>query len=464
MADCQIVVIFATDINLMRIKLINVFCMRFYDREKELGILHANCEQSLARGLMTVLIGRRRIGKTTLLTQSAEVEEHPMLYLYVAKENERVLTGKFQKNAEEALGMQVFGRMENFADFFEQLLRYGQHKHFTLVLDEFQNFLKVNPAIVGHIQDLWDRYHEKSKVNMVACGSIYSMMHRIFDHEDEPLYGRQDCRLNLQPFRISVLKQILHDHHHSYTPEDLLCLYTLTGGVPKYVAWLMDAKATTKAKMLRWVTQAGSPYLAEGRELVMSEFGKDYTNYMSILQLIASGLTAQSEIDSVIGKNTGAYLDNLENNYSYIRRKRPMFSKPGGRNSRWYLDDCFLRFWFRFIMSNQALVEVERNDLLLEIVERDYEQYSGLVLEQYFRQKWMEEERVTFVGNYWDRRGLNEIDMIALNDIDKTAVVAEVKRQRRKINLAELAVKVASLNKELSKYTITQIGLSMEDM
>ena len=141
-----------------------------------------------------------------------------------------------------------------------------------------------------------------------------------------------------------------------------------------------------------------------------------------------------------------------------------MFSKPGGRNSRWQLDDCFLRFWFRFIMRNQALVEMERNDLLLEIVEKGYEQYTGLVLEQYFRQKWMEEERVTLVGNYWDRKGQNEIDMIALNDIDKTAVVAEIKRQRRKFSPTELAEKTATLNKELSKYSVTQIGLSMEDM
>ena len=115
-------------------------------------------------------------------------------------------------------------------------------------------------------------------------------------------------------------------------------------------------------------------------------------------------------------------------------------------------------------MRNQALVEMERNDLLLEIVERGYEQYTGLVLEQYFRQKWMEEERVTLVGNYWDRKGQNEIDMIALNDIDKTAVVAEIKRQPRKISPAELAQKAAALNKELSKYKVTQIGLSMEDM
>ena len=413
---------------------------------------------------MTVLTGRRRIGKTTLLTKSAEDNGHPLLYLYVSKDNERVLTRKFQEAAEQSLGLHIFGRMDSFAQFFEQLLRYGQQAHFTLVFDEFQNFLKVNPAIPSHIQNLWDRYHETSKVDMVACGSIYNMMHKIFDHEDEPLYGRQDCRLNMQPFRISVLKQILHDHNSRYTSEDLLCLYALTGGVAKYVAWLMDAKATTKTKMLRWATQTGSPYLSEGTELIMSEFGKDYTNYLSILQLIASGMTTQSEIDGVIGKNTGAYLDNLEEDYSYIRRKQPMFSKPGGRNSRWQLDDCFLRFWFRFIMRNQALVEMERNDLLFEMVEKGYEQYTGLVLEQYFRQKWMEEEWVTKVGNYWDRHGLNEIDLIALNDIDKTATIAEIKRQRRKFSPTGLAEKVAKLDKELSKYQVTQIGLSMEDM
>lgn len=438
--------------------------MKFYDRENELKILRTNWAQTKRRGRLTVLIGRRRIGKTTLLTKNAEDNGHPLLYLYVSKDNERVLVRKFQETAEQVLRLQIYGQMETFSQFFEQLLKYGQKEHFTLVFDEFQNFLKVNPAIPSHIQDLWDRYHGKSKVNMVACGSIYNMMHKIFDNEDEPLYGRQDCRLNMQPFRISVLKQILQDHNPKYKAEDLLCLYALTGGVAKYVAWLMDAKAITKPKMLRWVTQAGSPYLTEGTELIMSEFGKDYTNYLSILQLIAAGMTTQSEIDGAIGKNTGAYLDNLEVEYSYIHRKQSLFSKPGSRNIRWQLDDCFLRFWFRFILRNQALIEMERNDMLLELVERDYEQYTGLVLEQYFRQKWMEEERVTLVGNYWDRKGENEIDMIALNDIDKTAIVAEIKRQKKKFNPTGLASKVATLNKELAKYKVCQIGLSMEDM
>ena len=438
--------------------------MNFYDRETELDILRNNWELTKRQGRLTVLVGRRRTGKTTLLGKSAEDGGQPLLYLYVSKDNERVLTGKFQEAAEHGLGLHIFGRAETFAQFFEQLMRYGQDHHFTLVFDEFQNFVKVSPAIPSHIQDIWDRYHGKSKVNMVACGSIYSMMHKIFDNGDEPLYGRQDCRLNLLPFRIRVLKRILYDHNPKYTPEDLLCLYMLTGGVAKYVAWLMDAKAVTKARMLRWATQAGSPYLSEGTELIMSEFGKDYTNYLSILQLISSGLTTQSGIDGAIGKNTGAYLENLELEYGYIHRRLPLFSKPGGRNVHWKLDDCFLRFWFRFILRNQALVETERNDLLLEIVERDYEQYSGQVLEQYFRQKWMEEERVTQVGGYWDRKGVNEIDLIALNDIDRTAVVAEVKRQRKKISITGMAGKMAAISDKLTKYNVRLVGLSLEDM
>lgn len=437
--------------------------MKFYDRQTELEILNRNWTNTTERSMLTVLTGRRRVGKTALLTRGVG-QEQPFLYLYVSKDNERILTRKFQTEAEKILGLHIFGQAETVAQLFEEIMRFGESNHFTLVMDEFQNFIRVNPAIPSHIQDIWDRYHNRSHVNLVACGSIFNMMHRIFDNDDEPLYGRQDCRINLLPFRISVLKEIIRDHNPSYTAEDLLCLYTLTGGVAKYVSWLMDAGATTKEKMLQWVTQAGSPYLNEGTELIMSEFGKDYANYLSILQMIAGGMTSQSEIDSVIGKNTGSYLNNLEEDYNYIHRRLPLFSKPGSRNQRWEIEDCFLRFWFRFIVSHQSLVEMERNDLLLEIIQQGYTQYSGIVLEQYFRQKWMEEQRVTQVGNYWDRKGENEIDLIAINDIDKTAVFAEVKRQSRKLNMQELERKVQSVRPYLANYSLQLIGLSMDDM
>lgn len=241
--------------------------MRFYDRESEIEILRQNWELSEAKSRFTVLTGRRRIGKTSLLLQLEK--EQTMLYLYVSKDNERVLAEKFQKAAEATLGLHIYGKVETFAQFFEGIMEYGKEHHFTIVLDEFQNFLKVNAAIPSHIQDIWDRYHNNTKVNLIACGSIYSMMHKIFDNEDEPLYGRKDCDLKLKPFRISVIKQILHDYNPNYQAEDLLCLYMLTGGVAKYVGQLMDAGATTKETMLKWTTQTGSPFLNEGSELII---------------------------------------------------------------------------------------------------------------------------------------------------------------------------------------------------
>lgn len=437
--------------------------MKFYDREKEIKILRRNWEKSAEHSLFTVMIGRRRIGKTALLLKTEQ--EQKMLYLYVSKDNERVLVEKFQKAAEEVLGLHIYGRLETFAQFFEQIMKYGKEHHFTIVFDEFQNFLKVNPAIPSHIQDIWDRYHESTMVNLVACGSIYSMMHKIFDNDDEPLYGRKDCEIRLKPFRISVIKEILHDYNPNYTAEDLLCLYMLTGGVAKYIALLMDAGATDKESMLKWATALESPFITEGRELVLSEFGKDYANYLSILQLVAGGMTVQNQIDNIIGKNTGTYLKRLEEDYNYVSKLVPMFSKPGCRNLRWSVEDCFLRFWFRFVLPNQSLIETERNDLLLEIVERDYNDYTGLVLEQYFRQKIGEEERVTLVGNYWDRKGMNEIDLIALNDIDKTALVAEVKRNADRYNPKLLQEKFDSIRSNFGKYGEVQLkGLSMQDM
>ena len=437
--------------------------MKFYDREKELKILQNNWERSEKKSLFTVMVGRRRIGKTALLLHTQNSQR--MLYLYVSKDNEHVLVEKFQRAAAESLGLQIYGHLETFAEFFETLMKYGKDNHFTVVLDEFQNLLKVNPAIPSHIQDIWDRYHNDTHVNLIACGSIFSMMHKIFDNDDEPLYGRKDCEIKLRPFRIAVIKEILGDYNNGYTPEDLLCLYMLTGGVAKYIGQLMDAGATTKDHMLEWATATGSPFLSEGTELIMAEFGRDYSNYLSILQMIARGMTVQSQIDTVIGKNTGTYLKNLHEDYNYISRLQPMFSKPGNRNIRWSIEDCFFRFWFRFILPSQNLIEMERNDLLLEIVRRDYCDYTGLVLEQYFRQRIAEEDRVTAVGNYWDRQGNNEIDIIALNDIDRTALVAEVKRNPESYKEYLLQEKFDTKRREFANYREVKLeGLSMKDM
>ena len=436
--------------------------MRFYDREKELEILKKNWEQSGHQSMMTTLIGRRRIGKTALLLKSAIRQQH--LYLYVSKDNEQLLCRKFQQQAENDIRLKVYGQASSFGQLFEELMKYGIDNHYTLIIDEFQNFLTINKAIPSVIQDIWDRYKDNTHVNLILCGSIYSMMKRIFDNSDEPLYGRRDSNIRLQPFRIDVLKTILYDYNANYKPEDLLCLYMLTGGVAKYVALLMDAKAISKNKMLRYAFAADSPFLTEGTELLISEFGRDYGTYFSILQLIAAGMTTQSEIDSVIGKNTGEYLNNLYEDYSFISKNTPILSKAGARNIKWQIDDCFLRFWFRFVYPYQALIESGQTELLYQYVADNYTQFTGKTLERYFHEKTMQTGCFSRIGNWWNRKGEDEIDMIALNEFNKTGVIAEIKRNNQKLNLEELQRKSDALPCDFTKYSLDMLMLSMDDM
>lgn len=436
--------------------------MIFYNRTQELEVLARTLEQSQNSSCFTVMVGRRRIGKTSLLLESVKGQKY--LYLFVSRKSEPLLCEQFQKDATRALGIQIFGNITQFKDLFEQLLILATQEHYTLIIDEFQEFDNINSSIFSDIQNLWDQYKDKIKINFIASGSIYSMMMKIFENRKEPLFGRLTSKMILKPFAVSVIKEILNDYNPKYSSEDLLCLYMLTGGVPKYLDLLMEAGAVTKDKMLDMVTSPDSPFLGEGKDLLVSEFGKEYGTYFSIMQLIASGKTTQSEIDSIIEKNTGAYLVNLEKEYSLIIRNKPMFSKPESRKNRWSLNDNYLRFWFRFIFPNQSLIEMGKNELLREYIDKNYEQYSGLILEKYFQSKTVEEERVTMIGSYWDNKGLNEIDLIALNDLDKTAIIAEVKRNPKKIDLNLLQAKVDSVKKELSKYKVQLKGLSIEDM
>jgi len=436
--------------------------MRFYDRVEELQVLEDVLQRSRDHAEFTLLSGRRRVGKTMLVLNAYQSE--PYLYLFVSRKSESLLCAEYQQAAAEVLGLTVFGEISSFKDFFEQLLRYAEQQHLTLIIDEFQDFERVNKAIFSEIQDVWDRYRDKSRINLIVSGSLYSLLIRIFENKKEPLFGRLTAKMILRPFATRTMKDVLYDHNPSYEPEDLLCCYLLTGGVPKYLSLLMDGGAVTKNRMLKFVCGAGSPFLTEGKEMLVSEFGKDYSVYFSIMQLIASGKTTQAEIDSIIGKNTGAYLRNLEEGYLLISKSQPLFSKPGSRNARWKIRDCYLRFWFRFMYANQSLLETGRHDLLEELVRRHYTDYSGPLLEEYFKTKYSEEHRFTRVGAYWDRKGENEIDLIALNDLDKVAVIAEVKRNKSKISLERLRAKTEGIRTELTNYQINYEALSMENM
>ena len=148
-----------------------------------------------------------------------------------------------------------------------------------------------------------------------------------------------------------------------------------------------------------------------------------------------------------------------------VSRLKPLLAKPNSKVTAYEISDQFLRFWFRFVWPYQSLVERRQLSLLRQNIGQHYEQFTGRTLEQYFQAQAMETGRYSQVGNWWDRKGENEIDMIALNEFNHTGMIAEIKRNSRKISLTELQAKVEVLPpKTFGEYTFSLCGLSIGDM
>ncbi len=434
--------------------------MKFYNREKELKNLRAIENASKVSSKMTVIVGRRRIGKTKLI-QEAYKEK---IYFFVSKKNEALLCEEFIFIIQNSLDVKVFGQITKFKDLFEYLMELATTKPFTLVIDEFQEFLQINDSIYSDMQNIWDSYKDNSKMNLVLSGSIYSLMKKIFEDKREPLFGRADSKIYLKSFTVETIKEILQENYLEYTNDDLLSFYILTGGVAKYVEILVDNKAFTLDKQLELIFDEYSLFLEEGKNLLIEEFGKEYTTYFSILSLIASSKTARVEIESILGKNVGGYLDRLENEYTIIKKVKPIFAKEGSRTLRYEIIDNFFNFWFRFIYKYKSTIEIENYEYVKDIVNRDYTTYSGLFLEKYFIEKLKLSNQYSDIGTYWERGNENEIDIVGVNDDTKTMLIVEVKRQAKKIDINKLQKKATKLVSKYKKYKVEYIGYSLADM
>ena len=218
--------------------------------------------------------------------------------------------------------------------------------------------------------------------------------------------------------------------------------------------------------MLDYMIQEDSLFIAEGKNMLVEEFGKDYAVYFSILAAIARGENTRAKIEAAVQKELGGYLSRLEKDFSLIEKSIPLLAKVETKNVRYRLCDNFLSFWFRFIFKYYYMVEIGSYTMLREIIERDYEIFSGLALEKYFTARFMEEQRSTRIGGFWDRKGENEIDLITLNELEKSARIIEVKRQKRKIDMERLRAKGGFFieSSGLKDYQVEYMGLSMEDM
>ncbi|MBR5674658.1 MAG: ATP-binding protein [Muribaculaceae bacterium] len=439
--------------------------MRFFDRDREIEKLRNIRELSRQMAQFTVVTGRRRIGKTSLVLTA--YNDEPMLYFFVSRKVESELCAEYAAEIEDKLGIPQLGTPSRFAEVFEYLMKLSHERHFTLMIDEFQEFYRVNKAVFSEMQKIWDLHKEGAKINLLVCGSVNSLMNKIFRDKKEPLYNRQTQKISVHPFAPSVLRGIMNEYAPGHNNEDLLALYLFTGGVAKYVELLIDGRCYTAPAMLETIIQEDSPFIDEGRSMLIEEFGRDYTVYFSILSLIAQGHTTRADIEDILKKEIGGYLTRLEDDYGLIIKAQPMFESSPRKNVHYQIHDNFLRFWFRFVYKYNYMIEIGAYDKLKEIITRDYDTYSGQILEDFCRLQLAESGQYTRIGTWHDRRGENEIDIIAADELNKKAEFIEVKRQRRNIDLSILRAKAdvfLSATKKFGNYDITFRGLSLDDI
>ena len=434
---------------------------KFYNREVQVNKLRTisdDIEQS--KGRLSVVVGRRRVGKTRLLNEAFQGIAQKHLYLFVSRKSESALVSEFSTILQNEMNTKFF-KPESLKDIYEYLLDYSTHTPITVVIDEFQDIERVNNSLFSDLQNLWDEYKNKSMMHLVCCGSMYNLMTRIFKDEKQPLLNRDDYFFKVNPLAPNYIKAIMKDND-KYTPNNMLIWWCLSGGIPKYLEWLTSAGSSPFDTLI----SNGSPLIKEGMHRLVEDFGSEHRAYFDILGAIASGYNSRPRIESYLDTSVGVHLDKLEKDFDIITKLRPITAKENSRDIRYKIADEFLSFWFRFIYSNRSAVEIENYDFIRRIVYRDFDTYSGTQLEELFKAIIIESKQFNNIGSYWNSKGEDEIDIVAINDLDKEVLIAEVKRQYKKYSEPKLILKSKSLIQNLNKkgYRVSYRGFSLDNL
>ncbi|MCD6524337.1 MAG: ATP-binding protein [Thermococcus sp.] len=382
----------------------------FVDRIEELRAIKERLSSNEFE--LIVIYGRRRIGKTRLVLEAVRGFPH-VYYLAVEGDNLR----HFKETAERAFPEVRYARED-----WEALLHALRDK--VIVIDEFPNLIKENPAVLSIFQRAIDTELANSNTKLILLGSSVSMMTEKVLSYKSPLYGRRTGSMKLKPLKFF--------HLRGFFPraswEELVEVYGMTDGIPFYIA---QVRLPFWEWLDRELKNPVSFFRDEVDFLLRYEFTETRT-YRRILEAIALGKTTPKEIRDFTGMRHSEitpYLRNLIET-GLVVREVPVTEKPSSKRGRYYVTDNFLVFWFRFIYPNLSLIEEGVFDV--EEIRQGYNHYLGPVFEKIARQFLVElnkAKKLPFrfmkIGRWWHKS--EEVDLLALNERERKALLVEVK-------------------------------------
>ena len=374
----------------------------------------------------------RRIGKTRLILESLADRD---LYFFVNKDKQ---TESLLKEYEGTLKMKkIIGELEslkNWDEFFKVLFeRYNG----IVVFDEFQNFAQIDKSAFGILQKNIDLRETKKGILLIFSGSTIGLIKRIFFDGKEPLYGRVKRKMQLQPLSISSIAEMCGELGIEDI-EDIITLYAIFGGFPKYYVSIEDEKLDRKEPkeiFERFFFAENAIFEDEVSNILSLEFGKRSGVYYDILAAIASGNTRISEIASFLGKKETALtrqMSELVNYFNIVEVKKQVC----GSKTRMCINHPLVNFWFTFFYKDLSQYK-RRDGLFIKKIKEKMTAYVGKEFEKVCEELLTKISpfKFTVIGNQWGKfRGEKgkdnyEIDIIAINKETENILFAECKWQ-----------------------------------
>ncbi len=446
----------------------------FINRHQELAALERMFRSETAE--FFVLYGRRRVGKTELLSQFCKGKRSIYFLASQLKEQDhlRQLTEIARHVIDDPLLQNlVFDDWESTLIYFAQ---QAQVEELVLVLDEFQYLCEDNAALPSLIQRFWDLHGKNSKLFLILCGSQVSFMEREVLAERSPLYGRRTGQLRL----VSLSYRDSGDFFPKYSAKEKLIAYGILGGIPAYLTRfalhpLHDSQNIPQMTFEQHIKDellTPQGYLFDEVNFLLRMELREPRTYASVLQAIAGGATRLNEISQRVrlsSTDTNKYLSVLRE-LGLVKREIPVTERAPekSRKGLYKIADNYVKFWFRFVLPNRSLIESGNADLVhQQIIAPNLSHYMGEIFEdvchQYIGLYWEEKLKVApkRIGAHW---GSNlEIDVLTEN-IDESHWFGECKWWEAPIGenvlnrLIENATKVPDQWKRNPRYILFSIN------
>lgn len=373
------------------------------------------------QGSAVLLRGRRRVGKSRLVTEFVERTGAPHVYFQAARyapaeqELETLVHAVAASDLPDAFVAQDTSPQTLTAALTVLANALPEQTVSIVVIDEAPWLLEGFPGGAGELQRVWDKLLSRKPVLLLLLGSDLSAMEQL-SAPDQPFHGRA-AEMVLHPLSPAEVGSMTGSRG-----AEAFDVYLITGGQP-LVAQEWEKGMTTEDFLGESYGRSTSALVVSGNRVLEGEVGSGRLDHEVLMAVGAQGERNFAAIQRA-GGNGGFPSASLSQSLARLMERRllaadePLSVRPGSKLRRFRIADPALRYWLAFVYPALTDVDRGRPDLALARHRQKYSSWRGRAVEPLVREalarllpdgRW---PQVREIGGWWPRNNTPEIDII----------------------------------------------------